>query len=258
MKLHYRDYPSDRPDGPPVVLLHGLFGSSTNWHDIARQLSAERRVVVPDLRNHGRSPHADEVGYPAMGDDLSGLLDELGLDSVVLVGHSMGGKVAMWTALHEGSRVERLVVVDIAPVAYEHEFEAVLAPLRSLPLAEIENRRDADARLRRDLPAPALRSYLLQNLEPAGKVWRWRLNLDALSDGVDTVAGFPAPGANARYLGETRFLYGGGSNYVRPDHRDRIRSLFPYARLRAIPGAGHWVYAEKPEAFLQAVRAFLA
>lgn len=257
MKLHYRDYPSAGGNGTPILLLHGLFGSSANWHGIARQLNRDYRVIVPDLRNHGRSPHAEEVGYPAMGADLIELLDALRLDSAALVGHSMGGKAAMWTALHHGGRVDRLVVVDMAPVSYGHGFESVLGPLRALPLDEIRDRRDADARLGRALPGAALRGYLLQNLEAVDGGWRWRLNLAALERGMSEIVAFPEPRPNAQYLGQTLFLYGGESDYVRPEHQAEIQRRFPYARLRSIAGAGHWVYADKPVEFLQAIRRFL-
>ncbi len=258
MKLSFREFPSESGDGRTLVLLHGLFGSSSNWTGIARQLSDRFHVVVPDLRNHGRSPHAVGVGYPEMSGDLIELLDQLQLDSVSLIGHSMGGKVAMWTALHARDRVDQLVVVDMAPVSYEHGFEEVLAPLRALPLAEVRDRRDADARLSAALPSPALRGFLLQNLQSEAGRWRWRLNLEALSEGVSNIVSFPEPRPNAQFLGKTLFLYGGESDYVRPQHQAAIRRLFPYARLRAVPGAGHWVYADQPAEFVQAVRAFLA
>jgi pimeloyl-ACP methyl ester carboxylesterase len=258
VKLNFREFPAESCEGRPLVLLHGLFGSSSNWVSIARQLCERFRVIVPDLRNHGRSPHADEVGYPAMSEDLVGLLDDLNLDAVGLVGHSMGGKVAMWTALHARDRVDALVVVDMAPVSYRHGFEDVLAPMRALPLEEITDRRDADRRLGIALPNPALRGYLLQNLQSEAGRWRWRLNLEALAEGVETIVSFPTPKPNAQFLGPALFLYGGESDYVRPEHQTQIQRLFPFARLRAVPGAGHWVYADKPAEFVQAVRAFLA
>jgi pimeloyl-ACP methyl ester carboxylesterase len=258
VKLNYREFPSGSGDGRPLVLLHGLFGSAANWGRVARELSDRFHVIVPDLRNHGRSPHAAEVGYPAMSGDLIELLDGLRLDSAGLIGHSMGGKVAMWTALQARDRVDELVVVDMAPVRYGHDFEEVLAPLRALPLAAVSSRRDADARLGAALPDPALRGFLLQNLESEAGRWRWRLNLEALSEGVSSIVGFPDPGANVRFPGKTLFLYGGKSDYLRPEHHAEIRRLFPYARLRALAGAGHWVYADKPVEFVQAVRAFLA
>ena len=242
----------------PLVLLHGLFGSSANWMGIARQLAPDWRIVVPDLRNHGRSFHDPDVSYPALAGDVRALLDELGLERAVLVGHSMGGKTAMWLALTAADRVQRLVVVDSAPVGSSSSMAGLLRGLAAVDVAALPGRAAADAALAAVAPDSRVRDYLLQNLVRQHGVWRWRMNVPALLAGIDAIRGWPEPPADARYLGPTLFLHGGESSYVQPAHEPVIRALFPYARFRSVPGAGHWVYADRPAEFLAALRAFLA
>ncbi len=253
--LHYQEL-GDAPQA--LVLLHGLFGSSANWLGMARSLATDWRVVVPDLRNHGRSFHDPDVSYPALAGDVVALLDRLDIAQAALVGHSMGAKAAMWLALTAPDRVARLVSVDSAPTGYSSGFAAILRGLTAVDLGGLPNRAAADAALATQVPDPRVRDYLLQNLVKHDGAWRWRANLAALAGGVDTITGWPAPPEGARYLGPTLFLHGGESNYVRPDHEPGIRALFPYARFRSVPGAGHWVYADRPTEFLAALRAFLA
>jgi esterase len=240
-----------------VVLIHGLFGSAANWHGIARRLAAGRRVLVPDLRNHGRSPWSEGMDYPALAEDLVALLDVLGIGRAHLVGHSMGGKAAMWLALSEPGRVGSLVVADMAPVTYGGRFGGLIAALSDLPLESLRDRRDADRRLAAAVASPAVRGYLLQNLVPDGLGgWRWRLNLPVLAASMDAILDFPDAGGR-QFPGPTLFLYGGRSDYLTGDALPQISSLFPLARLRAIPEAGHWIYADQPEAFSLAVAGFL-
>ncbi len=241
---------------PPVLLLHGLFGSANNWLGVVKRLQEDYRLILPDLRNHGRSPHHPQMDYPAMAGDLLALLDRLELENASLVGHSMGGKAAMWLALNQPERVGRLLVGDIAPVGYPNRFAEIFAGLCELPLASLPSRESADQRLARRVPNDAVRQFLLQNLvrQPAG--WAWRFNLPVLSGSIDALAGFP-PDQGLSYAGETMFLYGERSDYVKPEYRETIERLFPHARLRILPGVGHWLYAEQPEAFSRVVRAFL-
>lgn len=242
----------------PLVLLHGLFGSSANWLGIARQLEPDWRVVVPDLRNHGRSFHDRDVSYPALAGDVRALLDALGLERAALVGHSMGGKTAMWLALTAPDRVDRLVVVDSAPVGSTHSMAGLLRGLADLDLGALPDRAAVDAVLAGAVADTRVRHYLLQNLVRHEGAWRWRMNVPALLAGIDLIRGWPEPPAGARYLGPTLFLHAGESGYVQPAHEPIIRALFPYARFRSVPGAGHWVYADRPVEFLAALRAFLA
>jgi esterase len=240
-------------EGPPVVCLHGLLGSGRNWVGVANALAPRLEVVLPDLRNHGASPWSDEVGYPAMAEDVAGLLDELALPSARLVGHSMGGKVAMTLALTRPERVERLVVVDIAPVAYRHGFEGYINAMLAVDVDRLTRRAEADAALTPAVPDPSVRAFLLQNLEQRDGRFAWRPNLQALLAGMGTITGVPdLPGARP-YRGPCCFIRGARSDYVRDEHLPRIRALFPSAEVRTIEGAGHWVHAERPQAFLEAL-----
>ena len=239
------------------MLLHGLLGSSANWHSIARRIAADRPVLVPDLRNHGRSPHSEEMDYPAMGGDLAGLLDRLGWQQATLVGHSMGAKVAMWFALQEPGRVDGLVAVDMAPAPYPNRFQRIFAALEALPLEQVCNRAEADLHLAGSVDSPSVRQFLLQNLVLENGRWSWRVNVAALRHRIADLLDFPAPPPERQFTGPTLFLYGGSSDYLRPEHEGTVRRLFPYARIRTVPGAGHWVYADQPEAFLQALGGFL-
>jgi pimeloyl-ACP methyl ester carboxylesterase len=255
VKLHYRQF-GEAHTGVPLLLLHGLLGSLVNWQRIARRLAENHRVIVPDLRNHGRSPHHPDVSYPAMTGDVLALLDDLGVDRAVPVGHSMGGKVAMWLALNHPDRVTRLVVADIAPVRYQGRLGMLLDALLALPLERIEKRAEADALLARRIPDAAVRAYLLQNLVRTDSGWRWRSNLQALRDGLDLISGFPEVPPVVRYEGPALFIRGDRSDYVKAEYLPVMERLFPDLELVTLE-AGHWVYAEQPERFVSAVEAFL-
>lgn len=255
--LHTRELGAGTP-GRAVVFLHGLFGSSANWLGIARELAADgRRALLPDLRNHGRSFHDSDVSYPALSADLLRLLDARGIDEADLVGHSMGAKAAMWLALAEPARVRSVVAVDSAPVVYPNRLDAILAGLQSIRLEAVGTRADADAALAGWVTDRRIRDYLLQNLVRDDGAWRWRINLAALTDGIVTIVGWPEAAPGAAFPGRALFLYGGASDYVLPAYESRIRQRFPYARLRSVAGAGHWVYADRPADVLAALRSFL-
>lgn len=257
MKLYFRAFGEDRAS-LPVLLLHGLLGSLVNWQRIARALAETHRVIVPDLRNHGRSPHDPDVSYETMAADVLELLDDLSIEQVIVVGHSMGGKTAMVLALQHPRRVERLAVVDIAPIAYSGSLALLLDALLALPLQQIENRAHADALLAKSVTDKAVRDHMLQNLQRTENGWRWRNNLSALRDGLDAISGFPAYSSLQPYTGKCCFIKGERSDYIEEQTLPRIRELFPLAELVEIPGAGHWVYAEQPQAFLDALEEFLS
>ncbi|MBB4266787.1 alpha/beta fold hydrolase [Roseospira visakhapatnamensis] len=248
------------PDRGVVVILHGLFGSGRNWSAIAKRLARDGwGVVMPDLRNHGQSPWDATMTYPAMAEDLRILLDDVSpARPAVVIGHSMGGKAAMRLALESPERLGALVVVDVAPVAYRHDLRDLAEAMRALPLRGLRRRAEADAALADAVPEAAVRAFLLQNLDlPDDGPPRWRPNLDGLIDGMPDITGWPPPPAGARYDGPTLVLSGAASDYVRPAHAEVFSALFPGVRAETVDGAGHWVHAERPEAFLTAVGRFL-
>ena len=251
LKLYVKTY--GEPGSEPVVLLHGLFGSSTNWGSIARQLAERYHVIVPDMRNHGQSPHAALHSYAAMGDDVLGLLDGMGVDSATVIGHSMGGKVAM----HLGLTQPRRAVVDMSPIAYSHDFDAVLDGFEAVDLDSIASRADADAQMRAAVPTGGVRAFLLQNLTRQDGRWMWRLNLPALADAQAEITGFPQYPPGTRFDGPARFIYGELSDYVKPSHHVAIDRLFPQASMCRVEGAGHWVYADQPQGFMDCLDPFI-
>ena len=241
-------------DRPPLLIAHGLFGSGRNWGVIARRLADQRDVLTVDMRNHGESPRAASQAYPDMAQDLAEVIMAHGGIADVL-GHSMGGKTAMVLALTSGQMVRRLVVADIAPVAYTHDQSGNVASMADLDLNSITNRAEADAQLAKTINDPALRAFFLQSLDLRATPPVWRLNLDVLGQQVENVVGWP--GTTGQYDGRSLFLSGANSLYVLPEHRALILAQFPMASFARIPGAGHWLHAEKPRAFEETVRIFL-
>lgn len=253
VELAYREYGA----GPSLLILHGLFGSSVNWNSIAKNLARDYRVWSLDLRNHGESPHTETMDYEHMAEDVRVFMERHQLGEASIIGHSMGGKVAMVLALLNASLVRRLVVVDIAPVAYEHEWDWILDPLEHIDLGSITSRAAADEQLQDHIKNPAIRAFLLQNLRSSPQGYHWRINLSAIRDNLPSITGFdvrePAP-----YLGQSLFLHGERSPYVRDEYQAQILRYFPNAEIRAVSNAGHWVHAEQPGEFLQQVREFLS
>mgnify|MGYP001824135357 FL=1 len=235
--------------GTPLLIAHGLFGSARNWGVVGKRLAEDRPVSVVDMRNHGESPWFEEHRYPHMAGDLAEAIE--GQSDVL--GHSMGGKAAMVLALMHPEKVRKLVVADIAPVAYSHTQTPMIDAMRAIDLDSVETRGDADQQLQKSIGDPGIRAFLLQSLDVKNR--RWRLNLDVLADEMDHIVGFPD--VDGTFNGPTLFLSGAASDYVQADHRGRIRDLFPEARFAKIPAAGHWLHAEKPREFEAAVEAFL-
>ncbi len=257
LPLYYREYGHPDSSSPPVVLIHGLCGSGTNWHSLATrllQLMAEnRRILVPDLRNHGQSPHHGTMTYEAMAADLAALLDRLGIAQADLVGHSLGGKAAMMLALQWPHRVRTLVVEDIAPVTYSVRFQAVFAAMHGLDLRNLTSRRDAERRLAERIPNHTMRALILQNLRKTETGWIWRINLAAISGAMEGLRRFPECGD--RHLDRpTYFVHGEHSDYVSRDQLPQMLALFPQAQIKTIPNSGHWVHADQLEAFAQVLR----
>jgi esterase len=250
--------PEEETGAPPLAILHGLFGSGRNWASIAQQLAGDRRVIAFDLRNHGASAWTGGMHYGEMAEDVLAMLQERGWRRAALLGHSMGGKAAMVAALRDPDMVERLIVVDIAPVAYPPHHLGHLRAMRALDLSATKRRSEADRLLAAAIPDPAERGFLLQNLLFEDGHARWRLNLEAMEREMSVLVGFPPLPDNAVYSGPTLFLGGARSDYLLAEHEPAIRRRFPNARIERIEDAGHWVHAEQPAAFLRIVEPFLA
>ncbi len=253
MKLSFKKYGDS---GPVLVLLHGFLGSRDLWYPVAKELAFDYQVYAVDQRNHGRSPHSAQLTYEAMAADLLEFLDEQRLDVANLLGHSMGGKTAMFLATSHPSRVKKMIVVDMGVKAYPPDQKDVLQTLARLPVRQMASRRQADEYLASVIQDSALRQLLLKNLvrrKESG--FAWRINLSAL------VTNYPnlliALPENARFNGPTLFIRGERSHYIRPDDWQGIRKHFPKAALCTFVGVGHWVHAEAPEEFIRVVRQFL-
>jgi len=245
-------------EGPPVAILHGLFGSGRNWRSVAQQLASRHHVLAFDLRNHGGSPWADGMSYREMVEDLRMALDRRRLERPALLGHSMGGKVAMLAALLYPAEVDRLVVVDIAPAPNPPTLLSYVRALRATDLAGVTRRSEVDTTLAAAVPNAAERAFLLQNLVVGDGTARWRLNLEAIEREFPEIVGFPELPTDALYSRPTLFVAGSRSNYIRQDQEPEIRRLFPRSRITRFDGAGHWVHAEQPQSFIATVSPFLS
>jgi pimeloyl-ACP methyl ester carboxylesterase len=259
--------------GPRVVFVHGLFGQGKNWTTIGKGLADRHRVTLVDLPNHGHSPWTDRVDYLDMVELLATELEQLG-EQVTLVGHSMGGKVAMQLALRRPELLRALVVVDIAPVEYPiaggrtddpdeeaSPFADYIEAMQRLDLDALTTRGDADAALKPAVRSRMVRSFLLQSLVREGLGadggWRWRLNLDLLARDLGELRGFPQPPPGASFDGPVLWIAGANSTYVLPEDRAHMDALFPATRLVRIKNAGHWVHSEQPQIFLATLERFL-
>ncbi len=239
-------------EGPPVALLHGLFGRGQNLATLARRLSVRHRVITLDMRNHGASPHAPDMRYETMAEDVRETLATLGAWPASVLGHSMGGKAAMMLALLHPDGVGKLIVADIAPVRYEHRNRAVTDAMQSIALAPGLTRAAADHALATAVPQPAVRGFLLQNLVFSESPY-WRIGLDDIADSLEYIEGFPQSATGLTYAGPAWFILGGNSDFVNPDHHGMIYRLFPNSQIMTIEQAGHWLHADQPEAFAAAV-----
>jgi len=241
--------------GPPVVLLHGLFGSARNFGAVQRALAPRFQVTALDLRNHGDSPHGGDMTYRAMAEDVRDTLLSMGIDRAPVIGHSMGGKTAMALALRWPDQVARLLVADIAPVAYQHHNTAIASAMQAIPLTASLTRQQADAALAGAVPDPGVRAFLLQNLR-FGADPKWRIGLDHIAAAIPALEGWDDPPGT--YQGPALFVTGARSDFVLPAHRPAIRRLFPAVRFVAVKNAGHWLHADNPAGFLSVLEGFLA
>lgn len=241
-------------EGPPVVLLHGLFGMGRNFGAVQRALAPGYRVVTLDARNHGASPHQAGMRYADLAADLLETLDALGIGQAAVIGHSMGGKTAMAAAVSAPERFARVLIADIAPVSYHHGNKGIAAAMQAIPLTASLTRAAAEAALADAVPDPGVRAFLVQNLR-FGAAPRWRIGLDEIAAAIPDLEGWETP--PGVYEGPALFVTGARSDYVLPEHRPAIRALFPAARFVAVKNAGHWLHADNPAGFLAVVEAFL-
>lgn len=244
--------------GTRIVFLHGLFGQGRNWTTLGKALADRHRVLLLDLPHHGRSPRSDRFDYLEMAEQVAAALGE---EPATVVGHSMGGKVAMVLALRRPDLVERLVVADMSPVAYPtaRDFTVYTAAMQGLDLDALERREDADAAFAEAVPDPTIRGFLLQNLRRDGDRWYWQLNLDVLARDLAEIGSWPADRLAdvSPYAGPVLWIAGERSDYVRDDYEPAMERWFPRHRKVTVKGAGHWVHSERPEVFLEVLRRFL-
>jgi len=266
MELFFRKSGS----GDPIIVLHGLYGSSGNWYSIARELSSELTVYLVDQRNHGNSPHHPEHNYEVMCEDLNMFMQQHGIDKSVILGHSMGGKTALTFGLRYPHKVSKMIVVDISPLGYSSQrnspesviHERIINALLSIHPDQIKDREEADQRLKKTIAPPQIRQFLLKNLKrnPEGMFY-WALNIHTIADNLPAMFASVIPDDISIKQDLPRFpllfMKGEYSAYIRSRDKEAIRLYFPWAKIEIIAGAGHWIHAEQPAAFLNSLRAFL-
>jgi esterase len=241
-------------EGKPLIILHGLFGASDNWLSIGKVLSEHFEVYLLDQRNHGQSFHDPEHNFEVMADDLARFIENRGIEHPVLLGHSMGGKVAMRFVLDHPGVAEKLIVVDISPRGYKVHHDKILAGLKSIDLAALTSRKEADDQLAAYVPDMSERQFLLKSLGRTDSGFEWKINVAALDDNIGLIVG-EISGKPSNI--PTLFIDGEHSNYIREIDLPIIAELFPNSKVVTIKSAGHWVHAEQPQAFLETISAFL-
>lgn len=243
-------------EGDPLLVIHGLFGSSRNWQSLSQQLARQYTVITVDLRNHGDSFHDAEMNYSVMTRDVEILMDQLDLESAHVLGHSMGGKVAMTLSYLNSDRIRKLIVADIAPVSYSHSYTNLIQPILDLDLSSITRRKQADEQLAQSIKDQGIRLFLLQNLAFSEGRAYWKLNWPVLDRSLPTITDF-FDISDWSIPHQCLFIRGGLSDYVNQEHWQFLQPHFPHAQLVTLENAGHWLHAEQPEAFYQSVSSFL-
>ena len=251
-QLHYQQLGS----GKDILLIHGLFGRLENLNMVAKTLSENYRVTSVDVRNHGDSFHDSVMDYPTMALDVVNVMQHLAIDSAIVLGHSMGGKIAMELALTSPERVEKLIIADIAPVEYPPHHKQIIAGLQAIDLAAVKVRKDADNQLSQYVDDVGVRQFLLGNLSANNGQFSFKSNIENIANNYANI--MKTYQGNNTYNAPTLFIKGANSDYILPEHRAEIVRLFPQSRARVIQGAGHWLHAEKTVAFNRSVISFLA
>ena len=254
MQLHYKSFGS----GDPIIILHGLFGMLDNWRTFARHYEPDHSMYLLDHRNHGRSGHSDVMDYPSMATDLKETMDSLWMyDGALILGHSMGGKTAMQLAFHYPDLVKALIVIDIAPKAYQGGHETIIQSLQSVPINQVESREEVKEILADSISDPGIIAFLMKNLsrqEHGG--YQWKCNLDGISTNYLNL--MAAPDADEIYEAPTLFVRGLNSSYIQSSDTKTIKELFPQAKIADVPDAGHWVHVDQPLVLQKLVSDFLS
>jgi esterase len=252
MKLFYREL----GEGKPLVILHGVFGSSDNWFTVSKLLAEDYKIYLVDARNHGHSPRSEEFNYDVMGKDLEVFLKDHLIKDPVIIGHSMGGKIGMKFASLYPEMLKKLVVVDISPRYYKRHHDSILNGLKSIDLGQLSSRKQADEQLAKFELDSGVRQFLLKNLyRNQDNHFDWRINLEVIDKNIENVG--EALAEDVRINTPTLFIKGSKSNYIKEEDEKLIKKIFRNSKIETVEGAGHWVQAEKPQQFIEAVRRFL-
>ena len=243
-----------KQSGENIFIIHGLFGSFSNLSLLANELHDIHHIISVDLRNHGSSPHDDSMTYHEMANDIFELADHLNIENFSIVGHSMGGKVAMTCALLNPQRINKIVVADIAPVAYPDKHNEVFNGLTAIAKAQIKSRQAADVLLSGNVKIPEVRQFLLKSLRKQGEHFKLQFSLSALITNYAAIRGWPEN--DSIFNKEVLFIKGADSDYIKPEHQSAILRYFPKAQAKVIKGTGHWLHAEKPKTFNRLVKEF--
>lgn len=253
MKLNYKSYGTS---GDTVILMHGIFGMLDNWHSFASQLANDFRVFTLDLRNHGRSPHSDSFTYEDMIADLDEFISDHDLENISLVGHSMGGKTAMHYALKYPDKISKLCVLDIGIKYYPPRHDYIFKALCSLDLSTFHSRNEIDEYLSEQIASFAIRQFLIKNIKRSKEgQFAWKMNLPVIRENYEKVTAWIPTGQS--FEKSTLFVRGANSSFILMDDWPGIKEIFPGASLVSIPGAGHWLHAEKPYELLKTLKTFL-
>ncbi|WP_114751206.1 alpha/beta fold hydrolase [Pleomorphovibrio marinus] len=251
MQLNFRK----SGEGPPLIILHGLFGSADNWMSIAKSLEKEFTLFLVDQRNHGDSGHAEEWDYQVMVEDLKEWMTEQGLEKAHLMGHSMGGKTAMNFALSYPEKVDRLIIADMAPREYPIHHQTILEGLNAVDLEKIKTRNEAEEAMKAHIPEAGIRQFLLKSLTRNNGSFAWKINLPVITEKIENVG--EAITSKNTFEGVTLFMGGANSDYIQDKDREDIDKYFPENHVIHIKNAGHWLHAEQPQAVVDTIKAFL-
>ena len=256
LALHHEQF----GEGPDLIILHGLFGSGNNWKSFAKNLSKDFRISLLDLRNHGKSPHSEEMDYGLMLEDVLLFIEQKTVGSVSVLGHSMGGKTAMQLAMRHPKQIKNLIIGDISPVVYKYGdgHRSYLQALNNIPLKQGLNRTEIDNLLRQVIPESAVRSFLLTNLEIRSNQSSWKINLKALEEKLSDLMDFPIDPKMLPFEGNCLFIAGSNSNYIQTDHQPALQNWFPKYRLVRLKNCGHWLHVDQPEALKKTLKYFLS